>query len=430
MFAELRRRTLYRDHATESTVREILEDVRARGDAALLESARTFDSPTLDAITVSDQEWDEARVRPDHLEAIREAIRRVKEYHAFQLGSIVGGWTIERGRYVWTTRDGQLGQRWVAVDRAGVYVPGGQAAYPSSVIMNAVPAAIAGVGETIITTPARRDGTLPAAVLVAADHAGVRSVFKVGGAAAVAALAYGTESVPKVDKIVGPGNRFVNEAKRQVWGQVGLDGYAGPSEVCVLIDATSNPVHAATDLLTQVEHAPDNAGFLVATDESALAATLAEVARQLAGAPRADILRQALAEASLAVLARDLDEACDVVNAIAPEHLTLAVEDPDEALRRVRHAGCILMGEWSPESAGDFAAGPSHTLPTSGAARFDSPVNVMSFLRAQSLIRLDEATFRQLAPVIEAFGEMEGFPAHAYGAAVRKENPSDRGSEG
>jgi histidinol dehydrogenase len=286
--------------------------------------------------------------------------------------------------------------------------------------MNAIPARCARVEEVFVTTPARRDGTLHPALLYALQLAGVTRAFKVGGAAAIAALALGTETVPRVDKIVGPGNRFVNEAKRQLWGQVGLDGYAGPSEVCVLADDTANAAYAAADLLTQVEHAPDNAGFLVTLSREKMSEILAEVERQVTGAPREDTMRKALAGESLAVVARDLGEALDLVNAIAPEHLTLAIQDPEAALAKVRNAGCVLMGEHTPESAGDYCLGPSHTLPTSGAARWQSPVNVLDFLKVQSIAHLTPRDLEPLIPVIEAFGEMEGFPAHGFGASIHR----------
>ena len=299
-------------------------------------------------------------------------------------------------------------------------MPGGNAVYPSSVLMNVLPANWAGVARTFVTTPAGRDGALHPAVLVALRLADVTQAFKIGGAAAIAALALGTESVPRVDKIVGPGNRFVNEAKRQLWGQVGLDGYAGPSEVCVLADDEANDEFAAADLLTQVEHAPDNAGFLVCLSRAKLDAILAAAERQLKNAKREETMRAALRDHSLAIVARDLDEALEIVNAVAPEHLTLAVKDPEKAMEKVRNAGCILLGEHTPESAGDYCLGPSHTLPTSGAARWQSPVNVLDFLKVQSVARLSSADLQPLIPTIETLAEVEGFPAHGFGATVRK----------
>jgi histidinol dehydrogenase len=419
VFGRLRRRTIHRDDETTQVVAATIEDVRRRGDAALIESAGRFDAPNLENLRVSEEEWRGAVVEPRFGEAIRQAKLRIQEFHEGQLGHhrLAEGrsWSLPR------TSGSVVGQRYVPLARVGVYVPGGNAAYPSSVLMNAIPALVAGVSEVVVTTPARRDGSLHPAVHVARRELGLAAMFKVGGAAAVAAMALGTESVPRVDKIVGPGNRFVNEAKRQLWGQVGLDGYAGPSEVCVLADDEANVAYAAADLLTQVEHAPDNAGFLVCLSRAKLDAILAEADRQLAGAPRETTMRAALRENSLAIVARDLSEAIELTNAIAPEHLTLALADPEAALPRIHNAGCILMGEHTPESGGDYAIGPSHTLPTGGAARWQSPVNVLDFLKVQSVVNLDRGELNSLIPVIEAFGEMEGFPAHAYGATVRRE---------
>jgi len=308
-----------------------------------------------------------------------------------------------------------------SVGAAGVYVPGGNAMYPSSVLMNVTPAAVAMVPNIVLTTPARPDGTLHPAVLVAIRDSGVNTAVKAGGAAAIAALALGTESVPRVDKIVGPGNRFVNEAKRQLWGSVGVDGYAGPSEVCVLADETTNARFAAADLLTQIEHAPDNAAYLVVVGRSKLDEILAEVAAQVEVAPRGETMRRALAEQSLAVVVRDLEEGADVVNAVAPEHLSISVLNPEGVLGRIENAGCVLLGEYTPESAGDYVLGPSHTLPTGGAARWQSPVSVLEFLKVQSVVKTSAAEIRELIPTIEALAEVEGFPGHGFGASIRRE---------
>jgi histidinol dehydrogenase len=447
----LRQRSIHRDAETERVVAAILADVRARGDAALLDSARRFDAPDLASIEVTEEEITSAHVPKRVMEALELALMQVQAFHAEQLHAITQGWhgmaldpvevrrqhgqplhmlpnfeyrwhkePLKRAGYTPEPHGGGIGQRLIPLRRAGVYVPGGNATYPSSVIMNVLPAQAAGVDAVFVTTPARRDGTLHPAVLAALALSGVAKAFKVGGAAAIAALGLGTETVPRVDKIVGPGNRFVNEAKRQLWGQVGLDGYAGPSEVCVLADDDANAAFAAADLLTQVEHAPDNAGFLVTLSRAKMDAILAEVERQLTGAAREATMRQALAGGSLAIVAQDREEAIDLVNEIAPEHLTLAVREPEMAMERVRNAGCILLGEYTPESAGDFCLGPSHTLPTSGAARWQSPVNVLDFLKVQSIARLTPKDLEPLIPVIEAFGQMEDFPTHAAGATIRR----------
>lgn len=443
-FPILDKRGVGADDSVTQTVAQTIDDVRKRGDAALLESARRFDAPELASIVATQQEIDDAMPLLEQTFALDHAVERVKAFHERQLEAIAAGWQEEEfqsvderrhdgqprhhvanHRWTWNaskSEGGWLGQRIGPVRSAGVYVPGGNAIYPSSVVMNVIPAQVAGVNEVVVTTPARRDGTLAPSVLYAARYCGVAKVVKVGGAAAIAALALGTESVPRVDKIVGPGNKYVNEAKRQLWGVVGLDGYAGPSEVCVLADETANARFAAADLLTQIEHAPDNAGFLVVIGEAKLGEILDEVERQLTGAPREETMRAALNNESLIVLARDLSEACEVVNAIAPEHLSIATREPEEVARKIRNAGCILMGEWTPESAGDFCAGPSHTLPTATAARFGSPVNVMDFLKIQSLLQLNRDELSEIAKTIETFGQMEGFPTHGHGASVRFED--------
>lgn len=409
------------DSELQDTVAQILEDVRRRGDEALLENARRFDAPELARLEVQEQEFAAAELPKEHLAAIRTALHRVFAFHEEQFERLFAGWRqSEPGspNREWRNPQGTAGQRMRPVDRAGIYVPGGRAAYPSSVLMNASPAVLLGV-PCVITTPARPDGTLHPAVLAAIGMLREVRVLKVGGAAAIGALAFGTETIPRVDVIAGPGNAYVNEAKRQVWGQVGLDGYAGPSEVCVWVDASSNPRYAAADLLTQIEHAPDNVAYLVSEDEAALATVLVEAEDLIRTAERREIL-EASWQNGLAILARDGSEAADAVNQIAPEHLSVATRDPHRSAQAVRNAGCILLGEHSPESAGDFVVGPSHTLPTGGAARFASPVSVATFLKFQSVIELDPHGLQELTPVIEAFAEMEGFPMHGYGATVRR----------
>lgn len=438
----LRARGVRYEEAVVAVVAEIIQDVRKRGDLALLDSARKFDAPSLANLFATQQEIDEAMPLADHAFAIDHAIERVQAFHQKQLESITAGWQkhdfqsveerrregqprhhVGNHRWMWNSANdpSMLGQRLTPLRRVGAYVPGGNANYPSSVIMNVVPAQVAGVNHVTVTTPARKDGTLSPAALYAARYCGVAQVAKVGGAAAIAGLALGTETIAKVDKLVGPGNRFVNEAKRQLWGSVGVDGYAGPSEVCVLVDETTHARFAAADFLTQIEHASDNAGFIVSTSESKVKEILAAIENQLEGAPHAESMREAMASQSAVIIARDLGEACEIVNLIAPEHLSVAVYEPEKAVDLIQNAGCILIGEWTPESAGDYCAGPSHTLPTATAARFGSPVNVMDFLKFQSLIRMSERECSDLAATIEAFGSMEGFPAHGYGAKVRFE---------
>jgi histidinol dehydrogenase len=435
----------------KSTVEQIITDVEKRGDEALLDSAKRFDSKELSSIHVSREELEEATVEAKLFESIRFALKRVQYFHLNQLEVILQGWwgsqlslipdilelklprkpidvrwAISRepsrvaGFYPRSEKLG-IGQRLLSLEKVGVYVPGGRAIYPSSVIMNAGPATVAQVPFVMVATPSRRDGLLHPAVLTAIREVGVNQTVKVGGAAAIAAMALGTESVPRVDKIVGPGNQFVNEAKRQLWGRCGFDGYAGPSEVAVLVDQYSNARFAALDLLTQIEHAPNNVAFLVSTSESKLleikneCESLFEFAQDPAG------IRTAYSS-SVSILVSDLDEAADVINEIAPEHLSISLENPQKILPRVQSAGCVLLGDGSAESAGDYLAGPSHTLPTGGAARWQSPVNIMEFLKFQSVIETNFEEISELSEHIDRLARIEGFPIHAMDATGRKQN--------
>lgn len=436
----LRSRGVRYEESIGQAVADTIADVRQRGDQALLDSAKKFDAPNLSSLLATQEEIDEAMPSADYAFAIDHAIERVKLFHERQLNALTKGWEEEEYqspearkregqarhhypnfRWSWNSApgDSKLGQRLLPLQRVGAYVPGGNANYPSSVVMNVVPAQVAGVNHVTVTTPARQDGTLSPAVLYAVRYCGVAKVVKVGGAAAIAALALGTESVERVDKIVGPGNRYVNEAKRQLWGSVGLDGYAGPSEVCVLVDESSNAKFAAADFLTQIEHADDNAGFLVSTSEAKTKEVLVEIESQLTGAKRETTMRKAMADHGAVFIVRDLNEACEIIDLIAPEHLTISTKEPEKAMGQIRNAGCILLGEWTPESAGDYCAGPSHTLPTATAARFGSPVNVMDFLKLQSVMKLSQEEFEDLGETIEAFGSMEDFPTHGSGATIR-----------
>ena len=416
-FPALQKRQIFVDQVTERLVAGIIEDVRLRGDAALLSSSHKYDSPALKSILVTEEEFEKSTVPHHYQSAIEFAARRIEDFHTLQLVHFTKGLEPEGNAFGWSHE--RIGQRVLPLENVGVYVPGGKATYPSSVLMNSLPARVAGVPHRFVTTPARKDGTLADSVLLAMRLCGVEKAFKVGGAAAIAALALGTESVPRVDKIVGPGNRFVNEAKRQLWGRVGLDGYAGPSEVCVLVDSHANAEWAAADLLTQIEHSDDNAAFLISTDAAKLHQVLAAVERQLQGSQCENSMRTALAQESSAFLARDLDQAADIINAIAPEHLTVSIREPEPFLDKVQNASCILLGDYTPESAGDFVIGPSHTLPTRCAARFGSPVNVLDFLKIQSVSNLTYDQLLDLIPTIETFGEMESFPTHARGSTIR-----------
>lgn len=419
----LAKRTIWADAETERIVQGIIEDVRRRGDLALLENGRRFDSPELHSLTVSGEEMKRhAEALPQRVSlAFETTTARVTDFHRNQLKHLTLGFESPGGGvWQWRSEGGQLGQRLIPLSTVGVYVPGGNASYPSSVFMNAIPALVAGVRNVSVATPVRPDGSILPAVSAAMSLVGINRAYKMGGAAAIAAFALGTESVSRVDKVVGPGNRYVNEAKRQLWGRVGLDGYAGPSEVCVLADDAANSEFAAADLLTQVEHAPDNAGFLITISRAKQEEILAEVERQLTGAPKEAIMREALAREGLAIVARDVEEAIDLVNALAPEHVTVAVTQPERVGAQIVNAGCVLLGEYTPESAGDYVLGPSHTLPTSGAARWQSPVNVLDFLKVQSVSHLKPCDLAPLVEAIETFGEIEGFPAHAFGATVRR----------
>ncbi|GBC94031.1 Histidinol dehydrogenase [bacterium HR15] len=395
----------------EATVRMICERVRQEGDTALLAFTRQWDCPNLTALEVSNEEFDRAahQIEPSLRNAIRLAIVRVRRFHEAMRPR---SWWLEE------PRGGLIGQWIRPLQRVGLYVPGGRAQYPSTVIMNAVPAQVAGVTELILCTPPRRDGSLPASVLFAAREAGVSRVFKVGGAQAIAAMAFGTETVPRVDKIVGPGNLYVNLAKRLLWGQVGVDLWAGPSEVALIADESANPAFLAADLLTQLEHGEESRGFLFSPSEQVVHAARQAIEQQLPLRQRRALITHALQQ-SVAVITRDLDEAIDLANEVAPEHLSLMVQEPWQWLPKVRHAGCILLGHFSPQSLGDYLAGPSHTLPTGGAARFESPVSVETFLKRSSLIAFSSESLHALRDAIIALAQEEGFDGHAWGATVR-----------
>jgi histidinol dehydrogenase len=406
------------DPDTPEAVRPILADVRTRGDAAVREHATRLDGVDLapDAWEVSGARCEEALERiPRALRAALEtAVRRVREYHARQA---------QEG-FLDRDADGtQIGMRVVPLHRVGIYVPGGKAAYPSTVVMNAVPAAVAGVGEIVMATPpvTGRGGGAPDVVLAAARLAGVHRVFRIGGAQAIAALAYGTATVPRVDKIVGPGNRFVTEAKRQVAGAVGIDMLAGPTEVLVIADATADVRHVAADLLAQAEHDEDACAWCVTTSRALADALDAELARQLARAPRRAIAERALREHGVLVLVPTLDAAVEVANRRAPEHVELLVEHPWPLVEEIRHAGAIFVGSDSPEPVGDYLAGPSHVLPTAGTARYVSPLGVYDFVKRISVIAYSRERLQQDAAHVIALAEAEGLPGHAEAIRVRQD---------
>ena len=407
-------RDLRAEQDVEEVVDAIIADVRARGDAALRDYALRFDGARLEELEVSAQEMDQALADADpyFLDTLRMAAANIEAFHRRQL----------RDSFVMTEQDGViLGQKYTPVERAGVYVPGGTAAYPSTVLMDVIPARVAGVPEIVMTTPAGRDGRVDPAILAAALVAGVTRIFKTGGAQAVAALAYGTESVPAVDKIVGPGNIYVATAKRKVYGKVGIDMIAGPSEILVLADGGCSPAWVAADLLSQAEHDRLASPVLVTDSEALALAVQAEVEAQLDALPRRDIARASVETGGKIILCGSLDQAVDVCNIIAPEHLELCVEDPFALLGRIKNAGSIFLGRNVPEALGDYFAGPNHTLPTSGTARFSSPLGVDDFVKRSSFIYYTREALGRVKDRIAGFAEAEGLHAHARSVTIRYE---------
>jgi len=402
------------DREVDSTVEAIIADVKARGDAAILEYTRRFDRIEVDspeALEISATEFRRAleRLPAERRDALSAAAERVRSYHEKQAAH---SW-----RY--TDNDGtELGQQVTALDRVGVYVPGGKAAYPSTVIMNVIPARIAGVREVVMMVPAP-DGATSDMVLAAAAICGVDRAFAIGGAQAIAALAYGTATVPRVDKVVGPGNAYVAAAKRRVFGVVGIDMLAGPSEILVICDGRTDADWIAMDLFSQAEHDELAQAILLCPDGAFVDAVAASMERQLAEMPRREIIAAALARRGALITVRNLDEACDIANRIAPEHLELSVEDPDALLPSIRHAGAIFLGRHTSEALGDYCAGPNHVLPTSGTARFSSPLGVYDFQKRSSVIRVSGEGAVKLGGIASELARGEGLPAHAKSAEYR-----------
>lgn len=402
------------DASIEKTVLDILADIRQRGDAALLDFTRKFDH--LDVHDAHHLELPAAELQaaltslaPEQRSALETAAQRIRAFHERQR---VEGWT-------YTEADGTvLGQRVTPLDRVGLYVPGGKAAYPSSVLMNAIPAKVAGVQELIMVVPTPGGERNPL-VLAAAAIAGVDRVFTIGGAQAVGALAYGTATVPQVDKIVGPGNAYVANAKRHVFGTVGIDMIAGPSEILVIADGTTTPDWVAMDLFSQAEHDELAQSILICPDAAYLDAVTESVDRLLPQMPRVAVIRQSLTDRGGFILVKDLAEACAISNRIAPEHLELSVQDPEALVPLIRHAGAIFMGAYSSESLGDYCAGPNHVLPTSGSARFSSPLGVYDFQKRSSLIHVSQAGAQTLGRIASSLAEGEGLTAHARSADFR-----------
>ena len=398
----------------EAIVTDIIQNVRQRGDEALFEYCEKFDKAKLDTLLVTPEEIQEAAqaVGEEFLEILKKAAANIRKFHSKQV----------RNSFIINDEDGILmGQKIIPVDRAGLYVPGGTAAYPSTVLMDSIPAKIAGVPEVVMVTPPNAEGKINPYILAAAYVAGVDKIFKVGGAQAVAALAYGTESIPRVDKIVGPGNAFVAEAKRQVFGQVSIDMIAGPSEILIIADGKSDPRHLAADLLSQAEHDKLASAVLVTDSEELAKAVQAQLEVQIPLLERAEIARASIDNNGKIIVAQDLKQVIDISNQIAPEHLELCLDNPFDYLDSIRHAGSIFMGRNCPEALGDYFAGPNHTLPTSGMARFSSPLSVDDFIKKTQYTYYTRDALSRVAKDVAAFATAEGLTAHARSALIRTE---------
>ena len=398
----------------EGIVSDIIANVRENGDKALYEYCERFDHAKLDSLLVTQEEIQEAVacVAPRFLEILRKAAENIRNFHQRQV----------RNSFIINDQNGiVIGQKIIPVDRAGLYVPGGTAAYPSTVLMDSIPAKIAGCREVVMVTPPSADGKINPVILAAASIAGIDKIYKLGGAQAIAALAYGTESVPKVDKIVGPGNAFVAEAKKQVYGTVSIDMIAGPSEILIVSDGATNPRHAAADLLSQAEHDKMASAVLVTNSMELAQAVQEQIEEQIPQLLRADIARASIDNNGKIIVADNLDKAIDIANEIAPEHLELLVDNPLDYLDRIRHAGSVFMGRNCPEALGDYFAGPNHTLPTSGTARFSSPLSVDDFIKKTQYTYYTADALAKVAEDVAFFATQEGLTAHAKSAVIRME---------
>ena len=406
-------RSIALDADLMSTVGAIINDVRVRGDEALIEYNARFDGCVMQPskLRISEEELRRiaSGVEGNVLEALREAINNVKRFHEHERQE---SWKIE------TENGVRLAQRVTPIERVGLYVPGGTASYPSSVVMNVVPAQVAGVRRVVVATPPRSLRENPA-VAAALWQLGVSEVYAVGGAQAIAALAFGTESVPRVDKITGPGNRYVAAAKKLVFGAVGIDSIAGPSEVVIIADDTANPKLVAADLLAQAEHDEDSAALLITTSKQLAIDVAAEVSQQMESLPRRAIVLTSLAKHGAILVVTNIEEACAIVNSLAPEHLEIITRDDEMVARNVLHAGAIFFGSYTPEALGDYFAGPNHVLPTAGAARFSSALGVYDFVKRTTLLRYSREAFSQSAEKIATLAKAEGLDGHARSAAIR-----------
>jgi histidinol dehydrogenase len=409
----VRERSVVLDADLMSQVKSILDDVRRRGDAALIDYANRFDGCVMheSELRIGEDELDRIAAKADAsvIEALREAISHVRRFHEYELQE---SWEIE-------TEDGvRMGQRITPIERAGLYVPGGTASYPSSVVMNVVPAQVAGVKRIVVATPPRslRENPAVAAALV---QLGIKEVYAVGGAQGIAAMAYGTETVPRVDKITGPGNRYVAAAKKLVFGTVGIDSIAGPSEVVIIADDTARAEFVAADLLAQAEHDTDASAILITTSEQLANEVSVEVSRQAESLPRRATVEKSLAQHGAFLVVDDLSEACEIVNQLAPEHLEIMTRNDEAVAAKIRHAGAIFFGSYTPEVVGDYFAGPNHVLPTAGASRFSSALGVYDFLKRTTMLRYSHAALRRSANKIATLAKAEGLEAHARSAEIR-----------
>lgn len=398
----------------EDIVAEIIANVRKSGDKAVFEYCEKFDKASLSTLLVSEEEIDEAmkKTEPEFIKILEEAAENIRNFHKRQV----------RNSFIISEKDGVItGQKVIPIEKAGLYVPGGTAAYPSTVLMDSIPAKIAGCSEIVMVTPPGKDGKVNPAILAAAKVAGVDKIFKVGGAQAIAALAYGTESIPKVDKIVGPGNAFVAEAKKQVYGTVSIDMIAGPSEILVVADRTSNPKFVAADLLSQAEHDKMASAVLVCDSEELANDVQKELEVQIPMLERAEIARVSIDNNGKIIVAEDLKISIDIANKIAPEHLELCVDNPFDYLDSIKNAGSIFMGKYCPEALGDYFAGPNHTLPTSGTARFSSPLSVDDFVKKSQYTYYTQDALKKVKDSVAYFADKEGLTAHAKSARIRFE---------
>ncbi|MCK5130236.1 MAG: histidinol dehydrogenase [Clostridiales bacterium] len=414
--SQLTKRGSIEDSDQLDIVKDIIKDVKEKNDEAMFYYTEKFDGAKINKsnIEVTQIEIDDALKSLDDnmLRVLKKAAKNIRDYHVLQL---------EEEKSLKTDL-GTVSMRYVPIDRAGVYVPGGRAAYPSSVLMNVIPAKVAGVDDVIMCTPPDEDGNVYNMTLAAASIAGAKRIFKVGGAQAIAAMAYGTETIPKVSKIVGPGNIYVALAKKEVYGQVGIDMIAGPSEVCIIADKTANPRYLASDLLSQAEHDSMAASILLCNYNNIAKEVSIEIERILEELPTKEVARTSIDDMGAIIIVKDMDEAVILANQIAPEHLEISTENPEELLPKIRNAGSIFLGEYSPEPLGDYFAGANHVLPTSGNAKFASPLGVYDFIKRQSVINYTKDGLKKVADDIITFAEGEGLYAHANSISVRYES--------